>query len=560
MRTSRRVTANDQGRSLTINAGTITASVESRTLAGTLVRYGVPGRTSAGQLRVRPGAIVVPEPVNRVVLTREHDRSTSRGTARSVELLADGIRASVRVADGPEGDDALREADPQNPVRGSFSYDVINARIEGDELVYGELIAIGQVAIGAYADSRIDTVAASQTPGTSPGTTPNRGDSMTPEQRARLAALRAQGTRTAEEETELTQLAALENPPAPAAADPAPTPAAAAPAAANAPPASAPQPAAAPAGVPVSASHTQPATTAPRGGHLGAFAELVARSLQPGGRSAEVTAALADVTHADFTAEVSQESWSGELWSGLEYTPQFMNLFNTGPLTSWAGKGWRWVTKPRVGDYAGNKTEIPTNVVSTEPSNYEAFRLAGGWDIDRKFFDFPDTAFIASFLAAAREDYFYKLDMKVRDYTLANAVVPTTTPATPTQNSLLKAARIAAKHVKKNTRAAATAILVNDDDLDSLFDIAELDLPAYLKLLGVDPENWIASEDVPEGTVIGLVKQTATVRQLPGASPLRVELQNLTKAGIDEAIFGYGAIEEHHAKGIVKVAFDPEAV
>lgn len=542
------ITAADAGESLTIYAGGVTASAESRVLSGQAVIYGVPGRTSKGRLKVAPGALKFPEPLSRVKLTKEHDRDTARGFLASLEYVPNGIRASAKVADGPEGDAALKEADPDNPIRDGFSFDVVDAIIQGDTIIDATVVALGQVGIPAYDDTRIDTIAASQVPA-APN---NTGETMklTKAERARLAALKAKNDRSAEEEAEYNGLVtrAVDE----AAADTTDDPTAQAPAPAPAAPAA---PATATAGVPVAASMRN-AEVNERAGGLQSFAEIVAAYMHPSHHGQDIgtiTAALSDVTSTQHTGNVSPESWSGELWSGLEYEAQFMDLFSHGDLTNFEGRGWRWNVKPEVDDYAGDKADIPSNVPTTEPSSYEAFRLAGGWDIDRKFFDFPDSAFIASFLAAARESYRMKLDFKVRDYILAEAVAPV---GVVSQTALLKAARIAMKHVKRNTRAKATFVLVNDDDLDTLFDITNDDVSAFLDLLGVDPANFRASSDIAAGTVYAGVKQAATVRELPGASPLRVEVQNLTKAGIDEAIFGYGAIEEHHEGGIVKVPFE----
>ena len=510
---------------LSLYVTSIQAASQTRSLIGDVVRYGVPGRTSAGMLRVRPGALRFPEDLSRVKLTREHNRDASRGYLASVIASDSGLSAICKVADGPEGDAALREA--KDKTRDGFSFDVLDALIEGDELIDAEVIAIGQVGIPAYADSRITQVAASQREGS---TAMTDSPPETPE---------APGT-----------------PEAPEAPEPGPDPAVEP----SAPPQETPSPqpegrqsvaASVPGGVPAPAG---PAHTAPRGGQLGRFIELVTQAVQPQGRTASVTAALSDITNTAFVDDVGPVSWSGELWSGLQYTPQFADLFNTGPLNNWKGKGWRWVTKPEVADYAGDKAEIPSNAVDVEPANWTASRIAGGWDIDRKFYDFPDAGFIASFLAAVRESYAKKRDLKVRDYMVANAVVPA---GVVNQTNLLKAARLVTKHVKRNTDGSpATFIYVNDDDLDSLFDITSQDVSAFLGLLGVRPEDFRSSPDIAAGHVYGGAKQSATVRELPGASPLRVEAQHLTHGGIDNAFFGYIAIEEHHTTGIVKVPFD----
>lgn len=309
-----------------------------------------------------------------------------------------------------------------------------------------------------------------------------------------------------------------------------------------------------PAGVPIAASMHTPAggSVQVRESSVQTFADALAAMFR-GERGENVMAALADVTQTQHMDNVTPESWSGELWSGLEYVPEFLDLFVTGDLTAAKGHGWRWVTKPQVGDYAGDKADIPTNVPDTEPAEWSAFRIAGGWDIDRIFFDLPDSGFIQSFLEAVREDIAFKRDMKVKDYILAQAVAAGGA-ASPT---LLGAARRATKVVKRNTRQKATFVLVNDDDFDSLFDITNDNMPAFLDLLGVNPENFRPSQYVTAGLVIAGVKNAAKTRWLGGASPIRVEAQNLTKAGIDEAFFTYGSIEEHHTTGIVKATYTP---
>jgi hypothetical protein len=132
----------------------------------------------------------------------------------------------------------------------------------------------------------------------------------------------------------------------------------------------------------------------------------------------------------------------------------------------------------------------------------------------------------------------------------------TTNPLIGAQNTLLKAVAVAVRSLKRRRVGQATWVKVNDDDYFSLFSITNMDVPAFLALLGVAPENIQSDPDVPAGTVLAGVRQAATVRTLPG-SPIRVEAQNLTRAGIDEAFFGYWAIEEHHTSGISKATFTP---
>lgn len=556
------VQANDAGEALSLSFASeaITASAESRTLGGTLVVYGQYGRTSRGRLRVRPGALRFHEDLRRTILTREHVREESRGVLASVHDSPERMRVQLRAADGPEGDAALREA--RDGSRAGLSFDVIDATLVGDEITDALVIAIGQVGIPAYDDGRIDQIAASLN---------TEGIPMTPEQRARLAELAAMNSRSPEDEQEFQNLqaAAVAEVTAQQPAEDAGSPdtgtgseAVAAGSAGSGVQVRASIHPAVPGSVP-----GREATRTEQRGFAAVVAE-VTRALQPGNptRVADITAALQDITHTAHTGTIEQPAWSGELWSGLLYEPQWTDLFNSGNLDHWEGTGWRFTSKLEIQDYAGDKAEIPSDNVTTESSSYEAARMAVGVDIDRKFFDFPNGAFVESLFQQVRESWAIKLDAKIRAYVLANAVAARTderlafhadtNPNLAAFPSLLKAAAAAMRSLKRRRVGQASWVYVNDDDLFTLLDIAEKDVSAFLDLFGIDPKNFRSSEDVPEGTVLAGVKPAATVRTLPG-SPIRVDAQNLTKGGIDEAFFGYWAIEEHHTSGIAKTTFTP---
>lgn len=526
---------------LTITAAaTVRANLQRRQLAGTVFRYGEVGATSAGPLRVSaPGALLFPDDLTTVALTREHDRSVVRGHLVLVDDSPERLYVVVQVADGPEGDAALAEA--ADRTRGALSFDLEDADVVQGAIVRAGVHAIGQVREPAYNSARIDQIAASKTTGAS--RTNTTGGSMTPEQIARLAELRSLDTLTPEQQAELDQLVQLE--------ESTQTDASAADAGDTTPPA-APAPTTASRRVPAVPSGVpgQGAARQSQGSQLQRFYEVAARAMAPGGGGAQaITAAFQDVTNSGAGANIAAPAWSGELWSGLQYEPEWSNLFSTGPLDSYSGKGWRWVQKPIMQDYAGDKAAVPSNAVTTEPSEYEAARMACGHDLDRKFYDFNDTAFLASYAEAAREDWAVKLDAKVRAYTLAEAVAYGTV-----QDSLLKAAALAAFGVKSNTRAKATFVKVNDADFLNLLDITNDNLPALLDMFGIDPKNFGYDAAVPAGTVVAGVKQAATVRTLPG-SPIRVDAQHLANGGVDSAFFGYWAIEQHHTAGIVKTTF-----
>lgn len=530
-------------------SGGITASSQSRTLGGAVVRYGEYGRTSIGRVRVRAGALRWPDDLTRVKLTKEHLRGESRGHVAAREDDGQLLRVTAKVSDGPDGDAALRDA--ADRTRDGFSFDLDDVTLEGDVIVDGLVVAIGQVGIPAYDDMRIDQVAAARTQAqdTTQDTTTKGTGTMTPEETARLAELRAKSGLTADEQAELEKLAAKE------AADSADDSSQASDSDAGAQGDAGAQASAVPAAVPAvpSGGGPRPATTTrdADGGAMRRFVAALCRGLDPT-QGVTVTAALADVTNGGADSGIlSQPAWSGELWSGVQHEREFVPLLGSGPLTNFKGEGWRWTTKPEMKDYAGNKAAIPSDPVDTEPSAYEAARMAVGHDLDRKFYDFPDQAFLESYVRAVAESWSVKSDAKALGWITANAV--DTAADAPT---LLKAAALGARKVKRNTRTKATFVVAADDDFDQLMDVTQHDVPAFLQLFGIDPGSFTSTDQVPAGTVIVGTKQAATYRELPG-SPIRVSAQHIANGGVDEGFFGYWAVEQHHLNGVVSVGIVP---
>lgn len=267
------------------------------------------------------------------------------------------------------------------------------------------------------------------------------------------------------------------------------------------------------------------------------------------GESPTAQFALADITSTAFTPNVTAKGWLGELWSGVSYVREIVPLFTNRPLTNYRMVGWRWVDKPQVAKYAGDKAEIPTNTPKTEPAEFNATRWAGGWDLDRKFVDFNDGEFVASFLRAAAEDYAYETDADAAAFALTNA-----TAVAGSAPDMLRAASRGAHAIRNNRAGRATFVLVNSEDMESLLDIAQLDVPAFLTLLGIAPEAWTSSPLVPKGTVIVGAKPAVEFYEL-GGSPIRVNALDLARGGVDHAVFGYTANHLTNAKGLVKVAW-----
>lgn len=260
----------------------------------------------------------------------------------------------------------------------------------------------------------------------------------------------------------------------------------------------------------------------------------------------QLEAALADIT---MTSNIwtMRDAYAGELWSGLEYQRRFVANSMPGELDGIKGTGWRWVVKPQVADYAGDKAAVPSNTPETEDTEWNAARLAGAHDIDRAHFDFGNTAFIESYYQAMRESYAVQSDYKALAFQLAKAVA-----LAGDTTSLFRAVAEASQAVEDNTLGQAVDfVYVNSADRLDLIDVLDSGIPAYLELFGITPETFRAAPGVTAGSVVVGTRQATKFREL-GETPIRVEAIHMDKGGVDGGVFGYYATEEIFPGGIVK--------
>lgn len=304
------------------------------------------------------------------------------------------------------------------------------------------------------------------------------------------------------------------------------------------------QPAKVPPGT-LTAANKEPATLT---ADTAAAALVAARTGAP--LDTELTAALADIKRSA-NPNISAPAWLGEVWSGIGYTREIVPTMTIKSLTGMRATGFRWVTKPAVADYDGDKKAVPSNTPTTEAVELSAKRLAGAHDIDRAYFDFNEAEFIQGYFRAMAESYAMVTDTKAAEFLVAEAKK---NKVAGKQSDVLRAAAKARQQIKKDTRAEATTFLVHPDDMFALLDITMMDEPRYLELIGVKPENFVATEQVPSGTVVAYTKPAVEFYELPG-SPIRVEAEDIAKGGRDSALFGYYATFVAHPKGIVAVEF-----
>ncbi len=524
-------------------------------IRGTVIPYGKPGRTSGGVLTIHAGAVTVPADIGRVKLLRDHSTQpgwTPVGKAIGLTESDSGLEMEFEIGDTPDG--AAAAADIEAGIRDALSIEVIETEVRGSELTKGILTAVALVPIPAFDDARISQVTAAQTvddddrlnvvfaansPGlaatenTEPSTPPTEETNPMPDKptiRKTIDREKNGGDSSDqhapdsnndddedennddEDEDERTT------------------------------------------GAQVTAAR------APRGLMVKQHAPLTfsqaietIQRVRTGQAGAEVTAALADITRSANPA-VSAPQWLGQLWDGADYTREIVPTFSQGTLTGMKAVGWRFTKKPEVDDYKGDKAEIPTGTVATEPVEVKAQRLAAGHDIDRAYFDFNEREFLEAFFNARVVDYKLKTDQKAANFAVASAKkAPKVT--TGKEPDLLHAAARARLLVKQRTRVEPTTFLVHPNSIFGLFQITQLDNPAYLDLLGVKPEKFNVTDLVPEGQVVAYARQAMTWYELPG-SPIRVDAERIDHGGKDSGIFGYWSALLNNPNGVVAVQFN----
>lgn len=469
----------------TPSACTADLAEDARTIGGTVIPYGVPGATSLGKLVADRGAITLPGDLSRIKLTREHDRAYPRGYAVAAADGEDGLSMLFRAARTPAGDEALLEA--AEKVRDGLSVDLDDVEIRAGHITSARLVAVGQVAVPAYEAARVAASGQEKPPAeTEPAETEPEDE---PEE-----------DEVSEDETTVQ--------------------------------------ASVPVGIP------RQTGTEPAGIHE--FYRALTAAHKGSGR--EVRAALQNITR---TANewVQPTQYEGELWQGVAYQRQIVPLISSADLTGWKVAGWRWVNKPAVAPYAGDKTAVPSNAVSTEPVEIEAERLAGAHDIDRKFRDFNDAGFFASYYAAMAESYARLSDEAALTELLGAAGSHTAVAGVDAWVTILTMALA----VQDATGASSTFAIVGANVYLDYYSTTNQNAPARDNP-AVPTITYHSSMD-PDGILVG-TRAGATFYELPG-SPIRAEAIDMVNGGVDAGVFGYYAMNVHASDAFLKTDTTP---
>lgn len=597
---------------VTVAGGQLLATEDARTRRALLVPYGEVARSNLGRFRVPgPGRLQLPTDLRTMVWNDGHDREHPIASTTLLAEEADGLWATLRIADGPEGDTLLAEIAAGR--RDRVSVEAADVVIENGELVSGRVFGAAVVTAGrsgAFPSATLlamepgtllaDDAAAVEDP-TDPTTAhystlnvdPVTGETFetetTVEEEVETDENGAEvTTRTTTEVTTITPGTPAEG-------------SAAVPAQPTTDPNALPLLAQRPAGATVPATQamnrrarraapqrTQPvAETVAYGTLLAMFAAAAPRSRGQGWNQglleqlraprvmgslyaqdpAQLLAELEDVTFdaAGSPRDMIVPQWIGELWGGRAYQRRWTPLFNSGTLSSDTVKGWRWVTPPEVDYYAGNKADVPSNELETEPYDVVAQAIAGAHDVDRRYRDFNVTEFWDGYFRGMTESYARKSDRYVpRElFDPENAATTAVTGgAVPSGVSPVM------------TKIVDGALAVLDEDLPSFAVVSKADYRDLLLTKEDDKLAYLNSAlGLEEGTVQSFrvipaesdltaintgnkvlvgCRSAATVHELPG-SPIRIEGLDVARGGIDPGLFGYVALAVHNPKALAVV-------
>ena len=507
-----------------------TAALENRTITGLVLPYGPAGSTSIGAVTASIGSCRLPPDLSRVKLLSGHTTdpggSTPVGYATAAVESDTGLTMTFHVAATPGGDTALLEA--AEGVRDGLSVELHGPRTNPrGHLTDGLITAVSLVPVPAFTDARVTAGHADTDTNTNDDGRPAAADNT------EGANMPTDTQDQADDQPTGDQAAADQSTGDQSTGDQADT-----------------ATASTAAGLTASAA-AQRIVTRSRPLSLAQATEAIA-GLVTGSPGA--TAALSDIT-ASGVLGTAAPAWLGELWSGLPFTREIVPTFTPATLRGRRAVGWRWVTKPKVADYAGDKADVPSNPVETESVEVAAKRLAGAHDIDRAFWDFGDTEVINGYFAAMAQSYALESDDRAVNFAVASAAAN----VLEAQPDLIHAAAKARQAIKLATRTEASTFLVHPDDAFGLLKVTTLDNPAYLDLLGVDPTKFLTSDQAKKGSVIAYAKPAMTFFELAG-SPIRVQAEHIAQGGRDAALFGYYATLLNDQRGVVEVPIAPAGV
>ena len=517
------------------HAGDFSVDVEKRTVRGLLLPWGEKSRTSisgAEPVSFDRGTVKVPRDVSVVTANRHHNRFDPVGRASAIEDTERGLVADFAIANTDQGDEFLADykAGKLKKLSAELLYDTDPN--QKDKGVNGQLTGAGFVTEGAFASAGL--FAAADAPEAVEPVQPDDKDGVTETK----TVVNSDGSSTVTTTTTKTETAAdgtvteIKTVSTETVAKPAEEPAE--------------EPKEEPVGVPNTMLASKKGATEKKVGKGEFFALLAAhdkgevqgQDMVALANMAKATGmfALSDVKYdgtGGITTGIQLPEWIGEVWDGQSFTQKYLPLFDHADLTSLQYQGFQWDVKPQGGDWAGNKSNVPSNTPKLKAVTATAQRYAMAHDIARELQDlrvFGDSNFFDMYFQAGAEDYARWADGKV--FTTLSTVAeshvadnPAGLDIGPAMSAIIDGA---SELVGKNL--VPQFAIVGTDYYKQIGKTTSKDALAYLSAaIGIKGEDGsldgfrlVPSSDVGATDVYVGVSQALTVRELPG-SPLRAD-------------------------------------
>lgn len=536
-----------------IEAGSLYADHHTRMVTGLLLPYGELGSTNLGKFSVNPGAVQIPADPDIVTLNVQHEREEPIGRAVELKETTAGIVGTFKIANTPEGDTVLAEI--AEGTRSKLSAEVKNVVIRSRMAVSGVLFGAAVVEQGAFPSAALMAEYAPDTESEA-----NSVDT-----------LKAEIVEVVEETAETIEVIADEAPaevvvdtvdpetgevtqttyePVEVETDQTEEEMGAA---------TAPETLQARKAAPVNDNlNTVLAQLADAGraGKRSMFAELVQRD-----DARAVTSLFAALSDVEYDSEGSvgintaQPQWLGELWTGRTYERKYIPLISSGTMTALTMQAWRWLQKPEVDVWTGNKTAVPSNVPTTESFEVTGVRYAGAHDYAREFRDFGRTDVIESAVRGMVESY-----AKVTDLATIDALILGATPVVAGSATTQLAWNRIIDGVEAiiDTAVPTFAVVAKDLYRELLLTPQNEALEYLTAAMGLESGtaagfSVVPSDQLTAGTVLVGAREAATSFELAG-SPIRAEATDMVLGGFDIGIFGYHAAAVTNADALVLVA------
>lgn len=534
---------------LQLTAQLLAADLNARELEYLILPFGEAGSTNLGAVTASAGTLTLPSDPSQLLFNEEHDATRPLGRGVSISETARGIVARFRVAKTTRGDDVLIEA--AEGLRTGASVEIDDPVIRAGRLVSGVLTAVAAVVKPAFPSAQLVAADCGDLPITT-------GGSMTSTKaQVALTAGAAEDLVTAVEELttetveEIVDPAVVETTPAPEAA-----------------------PAVTAARAPLGSQKPQLKAT-DRKHDVKSVAQMLARAAADSGGAGRMTpkliAVLSEITSADVLDIAAPDSFEGKIWEGSDYERMHTDLVANEGLSSIKYRGWKWKKAagvdmaPTMAIYGGFPATPPSNDVEAIEHTWEPGLIAWAGQLDRKYRDFSDAAFWEAFFKSIATSY-----GKVTD----NDVILTELTTAATDIALVGASQPAGVpegiwKLVKGIRAVIkygmpTGARLHTDLWEEIMYTPQDQVLPYLQLaLGVKDGqalNFTIKPDeevLAEGDVLVVVKQAATFRELPGASPIRVDAEIISKGGIEQGVFGYAGLEVNEPRAIALVNTAP---